>query len=132
VNASGAPTYDTLAETSVPYSSVPLGDSTITGTFANPATVVAGQQYGLVMSRPGGDILRFGQRNNAACSGQEFSASPPGPFLPFPPTSDWVFATFVLENDSPETAITAAPKDKTRKRKATFEFVSDEPGSTFE
>jgi hypothetical protein len=32
----------------------------------------------------------------------------------------------------PETTITARPKDKTKKRTATFEFTSDEPGSNFE
>jgi hypothetical protein len=32
----------------------------------------------------------------------------------------------------PETTITARPKDKSRKKKATFEFSSTEPGSTFE
>ena len=32
----------------------------------------------------------------------------------------------------PETAITGQPKSKTKKKKATFEFTSTEPGSTFE
>jgi len=32
----------------------------------------------------------------------------------------------------PETAITTHPKDKTKKKTATFEFTSTEPGSTFE
>src|SRR6266511_1648626 len=34
--------------------------------------------------------------------------------------------------DPPETTITKGPKKKTEKRKAKFEFSSDEPGSTFE
>jgi 6-phosphogluconolactonase (cycloisomerase 2 family) len=33
--------------------------------------------------------------------------------------------------DPPETTITKGPKKKTKKRKAKFEFSSDEPGSTF-
>jgi hypothetical protein len=36
------------------------------------------------------------------------------------------------DTDPPETAITKAPKKKTKKRKAKFEFTSDEPGSTFQ
>jgi hypothetical protein len=31
----------------------------------------------------------------------------------------------------PETTVTKAPKDRTKKRTATFEFISNEPGSTF-
>lgn len=36
------------------------------------------------------------------------------------------------DNDPPETTITKAPKKKTKKRKAKFEFSSDEPGSSFD
>src|SRR6266511_3001289 len=36
------------------------------------------------------------------------------------------------DTDPPETTITKGPKKKTEKRKAKFEFSSDEPGSTFE
>jgi hypothetical protein len=36
------------------------------------------------------------------------------------------------EPEPPETTITAKPRKKTRKRNATFEFVSDEPASSFE
>jgi dipeptidyl aminopeptidase/acylaminoacyl peptidase len=36
------------------------------------------------------------------------------------------------DSDPPETEITKGPKKKTRKRKAKFEFSTDEPGSTFE
>jgi hypothetical protein len=36
------------------------------------------------------------------------------------------------EPEPPETTITAKPRKQTRKRSATFEFASDEPGSTFE
>jgi hypothetical protein len=32
---------------------------------------------------------------------------------------------------APDTTITAGPKDKSKRRKATFEFGSSEPGSTF-
>lgn len=36
------------------------------------------------------------------------------------------------DTSPPETSITKQPKDKTRKKSATFEFTSSEPGSTFE
>jgi hypothetical protein len=36
------------------------------------------------------------------------------------------------DTDPPETAITKGPKKKTKKKKVTFEFVSDEPGSSFQ
>jgi hypothetical protein len=38
----------------------------------------------------------------------------------------------VVDCVAPETQITKGPKAKTRKKKATFEFTSSEPGSTFE
>jgi hypothetical protein len=41
-------------------------------------------------------------------------------------------ASTQAECEPPETQITAGPKDKTRRRKASFEFSSTEPGSTFE
>jgi subtilisin family serine protease len=40
--------------------------------------------------------------------------------------------SFAVESDDPETTIAKGPKKKTKKRKATFAFESDEPGSTFE
>jgi subtilisin family serine protease len=40
--------------------------------------------------------------------------------------------SFAVESDQPETTISKGPKKKTKKRKATFAFGSDEPGSTFE
>ena len=36
------------------------------------------------------------------------------------------------DTSAPDTTITKKPKDKTRKKTATFEFISNEPGSTFE
>ena len=36
------------------------------------------------------------------------------------------------DTDPPETTITGGPKDKTKKKTASFSFSSDEPGSTFE
>ncbi|HKG26100.1 MAG TPA: S8 family serine peptidase, partial [Thermomicrobiales bacterium] len=40
--------------------------------------------------------------------------------------------SFAVESDAPETGIRKGPKKRTKKRKATFAFSADEPGSTFE
>jgi len=37
-----------------------------------------------------------------------------------------------VDCDPPETQITAGPKDKTKKKQATFQFSSNEPGAAFE
>jgi hypothetical protein len=133
VNASGAPTHGVLAETTVSFSSVPVGSAMITGSFAVPATVLAGEQYALVISRPAGNVLRFGNHSADSCPGRIFTSTPPNPFLPIgaPPGSDLVFTVFVLESDPPETSLISGPKRRTRKRTALFEFTSDEPGSSF-
>jgi hypothetical protein len=133
VNASGVPTHGVLAETTVSFSSVPVGSAMITGSFAVPPTVSAGEQYAVVIARPAGDVLRFGTHSTDACPGRIFTSTPPNPFLPIgaPPGSDLVFTVFVLENEPPETSLISGPKRRTRKRTALFEFASDEPGSTF-
>jgi hypothetical protein len=133
VDGSGSPTHGVLAETTVPFSAIDIGSSTITGSFSDAPTVVAGGQYALVISRPAGNVLRFGTRSGDDCPGRIFTSTPPNPFLPIgaSPGSDLVFAVFVLENDPPETSIVSGPKQQTRKRSVRFEFTSDEPGSTF-
>jgi hypothetical protein len=50
----------------------------------------------------------------------EFTTSCPEPQ---PPAGD---------TEPPDTTITSGPKDKTKKKQATFEFTSNEPGSTFQ
>ena len=133
VDAAGAPSNTTLASATVPDAEVPPGASIITGSFANPALVSAGQQYALIVTRPTSSGLQVGTRTGNACAGQLFfSSTQTGNFNPLGPNvNDLIFATYVLENDPPETTITKGPKHKTRKRRATFEFTADEPGSTF-
>jgi hypothetical protein len=41
-------------------------------------------------------------------------------------------ASGALDDDPPETEITKGPRKKTKKRRARFEFASDEPGASFE
>jgi hypothetical protein len=124
-DGSGAPTNTMLASTTIPDASVPAGVSTITGVFASPAQVTAGQQYALVITRPGSSTLTVATRMGNPCPGG-------GEFFSFGQAEAWfqqpddlVFATFVEPGDTtpPQAQITKGPKDKTRKRTATFEFT---------
>lgn len=56
------------------------------------------------------------------------AVTPPEP--PSPPTPPEPPA--LGDTDPPETQITKGPRKKSKKRKATFEFSSDESGSTFQ
>jgi hypothetical protein len=132
VDAAGAPTNTILASAAIPDAAVPAGDSTITGSFANPAQVSAGQGYALIVTRPTSSGLAVGVRTGNDCPGRLFfSNTQTGAFAQLGETYDLIFAVFVRETDPPETTITKGPKNKTRKRRATFEFTSDEPGSSF-
>jgi hypothetical protein len=51
---------------------VPDGPSTLSFAFANPATVVAGVRYALVLSRSGSGSLGWDGRNGDTCPGQAF------------------------------------------------------------
>jgi len=132
VDGSGVPTNNVLASTTVSDAAVPAGSSLVTGSFATPAQVTAGLQYALIITRPGSSGLAWGTRLGNDCPGGMFFAntqtSPP---FTLGDTYDVVFEVFVLESDPPETTITRGPKSRTRKRTASFEFGSDEPGSSF-
>jgi hypothetical protein len=123
-DGAGAPTNTVLASTTIPDSSVPAGDGLITGTFADPAEVVAGAQYAIIVTRPGSSGLRIGTRDGDDCPGRLFhSGSQVAAFGPLDPY-DLIFAVFVTLPDlsPPEATITQGPKDKTRKKRARFEF----------
>jgi hypothetical protein len=130
VGPSGLPTNTVLASTSVPNASVPNGDSFITGTFEAPATVTAGERYALMAARPPGtSTVMAGLRTGDDCPGMTSSGSPNGtdPFAPSPADWDIVFAVFVEpqtppDTSPPDTTIAAGPKDKTKKKQATFKF----------
>jgi large repetitive protein len=131
-DASGAPTNTTLASTTIPDAVVPPGISTITGTFATPAPVTAGQQYALVLTRPGSTDVTHSARFGDVCSGMEFfSGSQTGEWSAFS-DMDMIYSTFVepaapqpdpSDSVAPNTQITKGPKDKTKKKTATFEFA---------
>jgi len=66
-----------------------------------------------------------------ACPAEPGPASNGGCPLPTPPPPD-TGGGGVTDTSAPSTTITAGPKAKTKKKTATFEFTSTEPGSTFE
>ena len=124
VDGAGVPTNTVLASTTVSDPAVPAGTSVIEGTFTNPAQVTAGQQYALVLTRPGSSGLAWGTRVDNDCpGGMYFSDTQTAPFSFLGVSYDVVFAVFVLESEPPETAFTSSPKPKTKRKKATFEFT---------
>ena len=72
VDASGVPTNEVRAESVVANVRVPANQSTVSFSFANPATVVAGTQYSLVLTRPGSSQLEWLGSFGDPCSGRSF------------------------------------------------------------
>jgi len=105
VDGSGTPTNTVLGTTTIPDASVPSGVGTLTGDFASPAAVTAGQQYALVFTRPTSDTLRIRYSVVNACPGFAFfSSSQTDPFDPVcggPNDCDLVFAVFVEPPSGP-------------------------------
>lgn len=94
-DAAGVPTNIVLAESLVPDVAVPSGKSTVEFTFASPASVVAGNRYALVLTRPGSDKLIWLGHMGDSCEGTTyFSPSSDGAFVPLG-NIDLIFATFV-------------------------------------
>jgi len=93
-DGSGTPTNNVLASTTIANASVPDGDSRIVGLFASPASVVAGQQLGLLIARSQGESYTLRDRSDNPCPGQEFFSASGGPFMA-EPIFDFVFAVFV-------------------------------------
>jgi hypothetical protein len=110
VDASGTPTNTTLASTAIPDAAVPEGESTVTVPFASPATVVASQQYALVVTRPASSGFNV-ETAPTPCPGALFlSIGQSGSFTQQGET-DMVFAVFVEPTPPPEP--TAAKADRT-------------------
>ena len=128
VDGSGIPTNTVLGATTIPDASVPSGVGMLTGDFASPAMVTAGQQYALVFSRPASDTLRIRYSVVNACPGDAFfSSSQTDPFgyvCVNPNECDLVFAAFVeppkpQSNPSlPPTGMRAAALKKCKKKKS--------------
>jgi hypothetical protein len=104
-DGAGVPTNTVLASAVILDATVPPGVSTITGAFAPPAQVTAGQQYALVITRPGSNILTVFFRSGDPCpGGSEFaSASQTGGWTSVGMgNDDVVFATLVEPSPPPE------------------------------
>jgi hypothetical protein len=109
-DGSGTPTNNVLASTTIANASVPEGESTIAGLFASPASVVAGQQLGLLISRPG-ESYTLRDRFESPCPGQEFFSISGGPFMS-DANFDFVFAVFV----KPSNAVTLGAITRNKKK----------------
>jgi hypothetical protein len=125
-DGAGIPTDTVLASTTIPNAPIPSGVSTIAGSFDAPAAVVAGEVYALVLTRS--SAFHNVERSGNACPGQEFRSGASGPWTPDDSSFDLLFSVFVeppapTDSTSPTAQITKGPKDKTTKKRATFEFV---------
>jgi hypothetical protein len=126
VDGLGAPTNTVLGATTIPDGSVPNGVSTLTGNFASPATVTAGQRYALVFTRPSSDSLRIRYSFTNPCAGFAFFSQ--GPTETFEAICagatndcDLVFAVFVEPPKPPSLGPTgrrAAALKKCKKKKS--------------
>ena len=95
-DSSGIPVNGVLGSATIPDSSVPSGNTTLSGTFSTPANVVAGHLYALVISRPEDWFLN--DRHNDPCTGREiYSPGQTSPFeIPMGPVQyDFVYSVFV-------------------------------------
>jgi hypothetical protein len=109
-DGSGTPTNNVLASTTIANASVPDGDSRIVGLFASPASVVAGQQLGLLIARPG-ESYTLRDQSDGPCPGQEFFSASGGPFMG-EPIFDFDFAVFV----KPTNAFTVGAITRNKKK----------------
>jgi hypothetical protein len=139
VDAGGFPTNEVLASAVVDDAAIPEASATmITALFDTPASVVGGQQYALVVTRP--DDYRIKMVTNPCADGGEAYYSPDqtaafGDFINDPDLSYFVYVTEppappppepepqAGDSSAPNATITKAPKDKTKKKTATFEFT---------
>jgi hypothetical protein len=94
LDASGVPTNTVLAETVVANAAVPVGESTVSFSFAAATPVAAGAQYALVLTVPAGNRFTWIGNNEDPCAGQGFvSTSPTDLFLEV--SADFIFTTFL-------------------------------------
>jgi hypothetical protein len=95
-NGSGVPVNGILGAATIADASVPMGPSTLSGTFQTPASVVSGQQYALVLTRPGDDGFVLRDRSGDPCPGREFASNnSTGAWNPDDQTYDFVYQVFV-------------------------------------
>lgn len=134
LDALGVPTQTVVGSGGIPEAQVPDGSVNlpVTGSFFDPARVVAGESYALVVSRPGagGNGVRIrGRGAPPGCPGSHFrSISQVAPFTD--QSVDLVFTTFV--DPPPGTRIRRHPRKRTERPRARFTFTSADAGSTFQ
>jgi large repetitive protein len=132
------PTHAVIATTTVPDSSVPNGESTITGEFSDPPMILTGglprRVYELVVTRPASADVTVGYRQGNDCAGGLLlSGAQTGPFYPFEgETNDMVFKAFVSDLAPPQTRIVKGPRKRTAKRRARFRLRASEAVEKFE
>jgi hypothetical protein len=95
VDGAGNPTNIVLAESALLDIEVPTGQSTVSFSFGSPASVQAGTDYALVVTRPGSDKLVWNGQNGNPCTGTSFiSPSQNAAFIAVG-AIDFAFKTFV-------------------------------------
>ena len=123
-----------LASTNVDDATASMGATAlITGAFASPFNVVAGQEYALVAKRAADWTV---ERTTLGCPGRFWFRSNDADSWAPNDTFDMVFNVFVTPpapepepeppaNDAapPDTTITSGPEGKTKKKSATFTFT---------
>jgi hypothetical protein len=95
VDGAGAPTNTVLASASIPNLSVPDGNTTLTFMFADPAVVVAGTQYALVLTRPGSNHLVWQEDLDGTCLGRMYFSDSQASQFVAAGNGDLYFRTFV-------------------------------------
>jgi hypothetical protein len=98
INASGVPTDDVLAETTVLTADVPSGgESTVVFAFAVPPAVAANREYALVLSSRGSRADVWRGRRGDGCDGRAFRRNSGSEVFesPSPSDLDLVFTTVV-------------------------------------
>ena len=105
VDASGTPTDTVLASSTIPSDQIPDAPPATTLTFnfdpASAATVVAGQQYALVLWTTAGEY-DISVTQNPSCPGSAYSSEAGGPFIQS--ALDLIFAVFVTPDELPAPA----------------------------
>jgi hypothetical protein len=92
--ALGSTTIPDSAVANVPSPSPSGPSAPVTGTFSPGVSVTAGQQYAIVVTRPGGDWVTKDRRNNP-CPGNEYGGTVGGTWTLREPDFDFPFSTYV-------------------------------------
>ena len=95
-DSAGDPTNNVLASTTIPDSTVPTGSSRIAGIFSTPASVIAGERYAFMITRPGEEFTVRDAGNNPCPDGAEYlSTSQTAAWSGADTCCDLLFAVYV-------------------------------------